>query len=63
MSDKIALEAKLDIALAYALAQLCKRLGWRDARDVSTSDEEAYQMLHACSELRDALLRAGIAVR
>ena len=48
---------------AYALAQLCKRIGYSDARSMSVDDAEARAMLVATDVLRAALADAGYAVR
>jgi hypothetical protein len=48
---------------AYALAELCKRIGWADARSLSVSEEECRLMLSACDQLRAALHQSGVSVR
>lgn len=61
ISTPIALH--LPEAEAYALAELCKRLSWSDARQLSVDEQEASTMLLACCHVRDALAQAGFAVR
>lgn len=48
---------------AYALAQLCKRIGWNDARELSVDEAETGAMLSACDVVRAGLEQAGIWVR
>lgn len=48
---------------AYALAQLCKRIGYADALALAVDDAEARAMLVATDVLRAALADAGYAVR
>ncbi len=53
----------LPMPQAYALAQLCKRLSWTDARGMAVDDDEARAMLSACNMLRASLGARGITVR
>lgn len=48
---------------AYALAQLCKRLTWSDARTLSVDESELRLMLAVTDRVRSALEDAGIYVR
>ncbi len=48
---------------AYALAELCKRIGWTDAERLSASEVEGTRMLIACDAVRAALSEAGVSVR
>lgn len=48
---------------AYALAQLCKRIGWRDAESLAIDKDEARSMLDACDRVRAALSHIGVIVR
>jgi hypothetical protein len=48
---------------AYALAELCKRIGWSDARGLAVSDQEAEAMLSACDVARAGLEASGVWVR
>ncbi len=49
--------------LAWALAQLLKRIGYSDCRSLAEDDEQAYQMMQATEHVRRALADAGIAPR
>ena len=57
------LEIDITDAQAFALAQLCKCLGYSDAMSLSVDEVEARQMLTAADMLRGALARAGYPVR
>lgn len=48
---------------AYALAELCKRIGWSDCRKLAVDDTEAGRQIYATDRVRAALLEAGIEVR
>ncbi|HWH83476.1 MAG TPA: hypothetical protein VNU71_14690 [Burkholderiaceae bacterium] len=48
---------------AYALAELCKRIGWVDVRSNAAGDGEARNMLLAIERVRGALEQAGVSVR
>jgi hypothetical protein len=48
---------------ARALAQLCKRLGWNDAMNLSVDEREANLQIFATGCLRTALEEAGVYVR
>lgn len=48
---------------AYALAELCKRIGWSDCRGLSVSDNEAADMIGATDRVRIALEQVGVVVR
>jgi hypothetical protein len=48
---------------AYALAQLAKRTGFSDVRELAVDEGEAYAMIYALSKLRDALAASGVCVR
>ena len=48
---------------AYALAELCKRIGWDDVRSLAVDDDQARLMIVATDGLRDALEQAGVIVR
>ena len=65
MSDQqqISVELLLDDAQALALAQLVKRIGWSDMRSLAVSDDEAYLMRDAVSEVAKALAAEGYAPR
>ncbi|BAP87824.1 Gp43 [Burkholderiales bacterium GJ-E10] len=54
---------ELSDAEAFALAQLCKRISWSAARDLSVDEEETSLMLNAADRVRGVLAEAGCAVR
>jgi hypothetical protein len=54
---------ELEPFLAYALAELCKRIGYQECRNNSVSQDEAYYMLHAMDQVRLALEKKGVVVR
>ena len=53
----------LTMAQAYALAELCKRIGFADARALAIDDNEARLMIAATDRLRGALEQEDICVR
>ena len=53
----------LTTAQAYALAELCKRIGWSDVRALAIDDDQARLMIVATDGVRDALEQAGVYVR
>ena len=53
----------LSEAQAQALAELCKRIGYSECRGLSVSDDEARDMLHGLSKLREGLELEGVCVR
>jgi len=61
--DHINVQIDLPQDLAWALAQLLKRIGYSDCRSLAEDDEQAYQMLQATEQVRRALAQAGIAPR
>jgi hypothetical protein len=61
--DRVHITFELDTAQAYALAELCKRLGWTDVRSNAVGDAEARYMIAATEHLRIALAHAGVRVR
>jgi hypothetical protein len=48
---------------AWEMAQLMKRIGWSEWRDLSTSDDEADLMRTGCSKVQHALAEAGYSPR
>jgi hypothetical protein len=48
---------------AWALAQFCKRIGWREMRQCAVDDEEAQDIRAAIEQLQKALAEVGIAPR
>ena len=64
MSDQqILVELLLGDAQALALAQLVKRIGWSEMRSLAVSEDEAYLMRDAVSEVAKALAAEGYAPR
>lgn len=64
MSDQqISVELLLGDAQALALAQLVKRIGWSEMRSLAVSENEAYLMRDAVSEVAKALAAEGYAPR
>lgn len=61
--DHITVQVDLPQDLAWALAQLLKRIGYSDCRSLAESDEQAYQMIQATEQVRKALAQAGVAPR
>lgn len=61
--DRITIHIDLPQDLAWALAQLLKRIGYSDCRALAEDDEQAYQMIQATEQVRRALAEAGIAPR
>lgn len=48
---------------AWALAELCKRIGWSDCRTLSVDETECRAMIDATNGLRAALAAVGVQVR
>lgn len=63
MENSLILEMNLTEAQAMALAQLVKRISYRELRTNASSDSEADRMHEAVAELQDALARIGYAPR
>ncbi|RTL27849.1 MAG: hypothetical protein EKK47_17570 [Burkholderiales bacterium] len=61
--DHITVQVDLPQDLAWALAQLLKRIGYSDCRALAEDDEQAYQMIEATEQVRKALAQAGVAPR
>lgn len=61
--DHITVHIDLPQDLAWALAQLLKRIGYSDCRSLAEDDEQAYQMIQATEQVRRALAQAGMAPR
>lgn len=63
MIEPIDVDLSIDRRQAYALAELCKRIGWADCLRLSVSEEECRLMIAATDRLRGALEDAGVFVR
>lgn len=48
---------------AWALAELCKRIGWQELRGNAANENEAYTMRDAVNRLQGALAEAGFSPR
>lgn len=57
------LQLELPIHQAWALAELCKRIGWSDCRQLSISTEQCAEMIAATDTVRAALAGIGVRVR
>lgn len=55
--------ATLTNAEAWALAELCKRIGWQELRQNAANENEAYTMRDAINRLQGALAEAGFSPR
>jgi hypothetical protein len=63
MSEQVSFSCELTEDEAYALAELCKRAGLADVRELAVDQDEAYQMVHGLAALREALAASGVVVR
>lgn len=63
MSEQVSFGCELPEEQAYALAELCRRAGLADVRELAADKDEAYRMVYALSSLRDALAQSGVVVR
>ena len=65
MSDRpsVTFSVELPEEMAFALAELCKRIGWSDCRANAVSDAEAQRMVYATDRIRSSLEAAGVSVR
>ena len=61
--DELKIQFSLGPRVAYALAQLCKRIGFNDCLAISVDEDEAYSMINATDIVRAALEEVGISVR
>jgi hypothetical protein len=59
----VTITAELTDAEAMAFAQFLKRVGWREFRENSVNEAEAYLMRDAGDKIRTALADAGYAPR
>lgn len=48
---------------AWALAEMCKRIGWTDLRQLSSGDDEADLMQSALVKIAKELAHSGFAPR
>ena len=61
--DTITIQLELTDDQALALAQFIKRVGYRAYRECAVDENEAYTMVYAADQLRQALARQGYAPR
>ncbi len=59
----VKIQLELEPFAAYALAELCKRIGFQDCMSNATNQDEAYHMMFAMGLVRKALEQSGVAVR
>lgn len=59
MTDVVSVVTELSDAKAWSLAQLVKRIGWREVRINAVDDEEAYLMMDALAVLQKDLAELG----
>ena len=59
----LSVHVELPEDLAWALAQLLKRLGFSDCRALAEDAAQCYLMLQAAEQVRRALAEAGCAPR
>lgn len=55
--------ARLPEKEAYALAEMCKRISFAQARELAVDEAETYAIIRATDNLRSALEEAGVSVR
>lgn len=63
MSKSVQVCIELEPAVALALAQFTKRVGWLEIRQNAVDDDEAYEMRNALAAVADALKGVGYAPR
>jgi len=61
--NKRNIHLELSAELAWALAQLVKRISYSDCRSLAVDDRETQQMIEAINQLQRALAEAGYAPR
>lgn len=59
----VTVTVQLGTSQAYALAELCKRIDFFACRQHAVDPEEAYSMLAAMHQVREALAESGVTVR
>lgn len=57
--NTVAIAFEITVDEALALAQFLKRATWHEHRGCAVDDDEAYEIRHACNQVREALARAG----
>ena len=61
--NRIIIQFELTDDQALALAQFLKRVGYSAYRECAVDENEAYTMVYAADQLRQALARQGYAPR
>ena len=62
-TENVEAHVRLSPAQAWALAQLVKRMGYRECRGLAEDEDQAWLMLIGAERLRQALAEAGYAPR
>jgi hypothetical protein len=63
MEDNVTVHVELNDAQAWALAQMLKRLGWNDCRELAEDEQQTALMIAAAERVRAALAAVGYAPR
>ena len=63
MEHVVTVHVELNVAQAWALAQLVKRIGWADCRSLAEDETQTRLMIQATERVRQALAEAGYAPR
>jgi hypothetical protein len=63
MANELRITFDVTSKQAYALAQLCKRIGYSEVRALAVDQNEAQAMLEALDCIRHGLREANITVR
>lgn len=63
-SDKMmTITVEMTETCAYALAQFCKRIGWRTVAEHAVDNEDTQNMMYAIGMIQKALADEGFAPR
>jgi len=63
VQDLITVHVEFNAEQAWALAQLVKRIGWADCRNLAEDEAQTRLMIQATERVRQALAEAGYAPR
>jgi hypothetical protein len=63
MDNIVTLQVELNAEQAWALAQLLKRIGWSDCKNLAEDEAQTQLMIEAVERLRAALAEIGYAPR
>ncbi len=63
MDNIVTMQIELNAEQAWALAQLLKRIGWSDCKNLAEDEEQTRLMIEAAQRVREALAQAGYAPR